>query len=161
MTKMDDFLKLIQQLRATSSELILSSAVIVGFPSETREELEETIQFCDQAGYNTVACHMFSQRPGNPSNDMPDQISQEEKVWRYRHFQSRFKGKTRIDPNQRPLVGDSARYVTTSDVIAAMHDQEHGHGHEHGHEPHGKPQSDGLVQLRLGRKPSAGSGVSE
>jgi MiaB/RimO family radical SAM methylthiotransferase len=153
MTKMDEFLSLIQQLRATSSELILSSAAIVGFPSETREEFEETIRFCEQAGYDTVACHMFSQRPGNPSNDMPDQISQEEKVWRYRHFNASFKGKTRIDPNQRPLVGDHSRYVTTSDILAAMHDQEHG--------SHGEPPGDRLVQLRVGRKPSTDSTAND
>jgi MiaB/RimO family radical SAM methylthiotransferase len=149
MTKMDEFLKMIQALRATSSELILSSAVIVGFPSETREELQESIEFCEAAGYDTVACHMFSQRPGNPSNDMPDQIPQEEKVWRYRHFKSSFKGKTRIDPNQRPLIGDTSRYVTASDILAAMEQP-----HDPHDVPHDQPPGERLVQLRLGRRQS-------
>jgi MiaB/RimO family radical SAM methylthiotransferase len=147
MCKMDEFLGMIQQLRAASSDLILSSAVIVGFPSETREELDETIKFCHAAGYDTVACHMFSQRPGNPANDMPGQISHEEKVWRYRHFKEQFKGTTRVDPNQRPLVaGDHDRHITTEDIIAAME------GHDpHGHH-HDSPKASGLVQLRVGRK---------
>ncbi len=123
MFKMDHFLSMIQQLRATSNELILSSAVIVGFPSETREELEMTIRFCQDAGYDTVACHMFSQRPGNPSNSMSGQISKEEKIWRYNHFKSSFCGHTRVDPNQRPLVELGRESgVTESEIVAAMNE---------------------------------------
>lgn len=122
MPKMDDFLDRIQQLRAADQNLVLSSAVIVGFPSETREELEQTIQFCKDADYNTVACHMFSQRPGNPSNDMEGQIPEDEKVWRYKYFKENFKGTTRVDPNQRPIVEDGSRFLSTSDIIAAMND---------------------------------------
>lgn len=147
MFRIDDFLSKIQQLRAASSNVMLSSAVIVGFPSETREELEMSIKFCEAADYNTVACHMFSQRPGNPSNDMPNQISEEEKVWRYRRFQSAFKGATRVDPNQRPLVGDDhGRNVTMSDVIAAMH--------EAGAPATPTAQSGGSKLVQIGPRPS-------
>lgn len=122
MFRLEDFLEKLQKLREASSELILSSAIIVGFPSETREELEMSIKFCHDADYNTVACHMFSQRPGNPSNDMADQIDEDEKVWRYNHFKANFTGKTRVDPNQRPLVEiGREKGVTQSDIIAAMH----------------------------------------
>ena len=121
MPAMDSFLTCIQQLRATSEELVLSSAVIVGFPSETRDELEKSVQFCNDAGYDTVACHMFSQRPGNPSNNMPDQISPEEKVWRYARFSSAFHGRTRVDPNQRPLVELGREHdLSDGDIMAAM-----------------------------------------
>jgi MiaB/RimO family radical SAM methylthiotransferase len=121
MYRIDDFLSRIQQLRAISSELILSSAVIVGFPSETREEVDMSLKICEEAGYDTVACHMFSQRPGNPTNDMPDQISHEEKVWRYNYFKSNFSGFTRVDPNQRPLVAiGREKGVSQAEIVAVM-----------------------------------------
>jgi hypothetical protein len=143
MTKMDGFLNCIRQLRETSDELVLSSAVIVGFPSETREELDMSIRFCNDAGYNTVACHMFSQRPGNPSNHMPGQIADEEKVWRYDHFKSLFGGRTRVDPNQRPLV-ELGRDGGLSDdeIIAAINDND---------APHALPAAPSLVTLRVRR----------
>lgn len=143
MTGMAGFLDRIRQLRETSDELILSSAVIVGFPSETRDELETSIQFCNDAGYNTVACHMFSQRPGNPSNHMPGQLDEDEKVWRYNHFKASFRGHTRVDPNQRPLV-ELGREGGLSDdeILAAMHD----HG-----APPPRAAASPLVQIRVPR----------
>lgn len=121
MYRIDDFLGRIQQLRQASSELMLSSAVIVGFPSETREEVDMSIQVCEDAGYNTVACHMFSQRPGNPTNNMPSQIPHEEKVWRYNYFKSKFTGFTRVDPNQRPLVAmGREKGISQAEIVDAI-----------------------------------------
>jgi hypothetical protein len=102
-----------------------------------------SIRFCNNAGYNTVACHMFSQRPGNPSNHMPGQITEDEKVWRYDRFKSSFTGRTRVDPNQRPLVEMGREGgLSDDDIIAAMHDTE---------APRSRPAASPLVTLRVHR----------
>jgi|GEM_PF-6550152 len=105
---MDLFQRQFREIRKISSSMVLSSAVIVGFPSETREELEATIQYCKDSYFDTVACHMFSPRPDTKAAEMEDQISEEEKVYRYNRFKDQFKGITRVDPNQRPLVENAA-----------------------------------------------------
>ncbi|HEY6873387.1 MAG TPA: radical SAM protein [Geobacteraceae bacterium] len=103
-TDMQAFKSMCRELKEIAPESILSSAVIVGFPSETREELQDSIDYCRDARFDSVACHMFSARPGAKAATMPDQIPHEELVARYKIFQSEFGGITRIDPNQRKFV---------------------------------------------------------
>jgi threonylcarbamoyladenosine tRNA methylthiotransferase MtaB len=92
------------ELREACPKIILSSAVIVGFPTETTEELQETIDYCNDATFDSVACHMYSPRPGSVAAEMDGQITEEEKVNRYNIFKSKFNGIVRVDPNQRKSV---------------------------------------------------------
>jgi MiaB/RimO family radical SAM methylthiotransferase len=94
------------ELKETCPSIVLSSAVIVGFPTETREELWDSINYCMEARFDTVACHMFSARPGAEAAGMEEQISEEEKAERYHIFKMNFKGTTRVDPNQRVYVNE-------------------------------------------------------
>ncbi len=103
MKKVMDNLK---ELRAACPDLVLSSAVIVGFPTETEEELQESIDYCNEATFDTVACHMFSARPGSVAAEMDGQIPEEEKAKRYHTFKANFAGRTRVDPNQRKYVNE-------------------------------------------------------
>lgn len=98
------FKSMLLEIRNATPDIILSSSVIVGFPSETREEMYNSIRFCKEATFDTVACHMFSARPGAKAAEMPNQIPHEEKAERYKIFQAEFEGITRIDPNQRKFV---------------------------------------------------------
>jgi MiaB/RimO family radical SAM methylthiotransferase len=101
---LEEFKARLHQLRKASPGIILSSAVIVGFPSETREEFYDSIRFCQEATFDTVACHMFSARPGAKACEMPDQVPHQEKAERYKIFKAEFDGATRVDPNQRQFV---------------------------------------------------------
>jgi tRNA A37 methylthiotransferase MiaB len=96
---MKQFQDSFRQIREVSKDITLSSAVIVGFPTETREELEATIEYCQNTTFDSVACHMFSPRPETKAAEMVDQISQDEKVYRYKRFKEAYEGITRIDPN--------------------------------------------------------------
>ena len=53
----------------------LGTSVIVGFPSETDEELNETIRLCNEVDFDWVWCHGFSPRPGTPAASLPGQLS--------------------------------------------------------------------------------------
>lgn len=92
------------ELRAICPTITLSSAVIVGFPTETHEDLYESIAYCNEATFDTVACHTFSIRPGAEAAEMSGQIDEREKAARYHMFKNSFTGKVRIDPNQRKHV---------------------------------------------------------
>ena len=65
----------------------LGTSVIVGFPSESEEDFNETVQLCNDVGFDWVWCHGFSPRPGTPACDLPGQLSKEqvfERVDRFR-----------------------------------------------------------------------------
>ena len=64
----------------------LGTSVILGFPSETPEEFEETIKFCNDVIFDWIWCHGFSSRPGTPAATLPGQLSQEEIIGRVNLF---------------------------------------------------------------------------
>ncbi|MDD3173622.1 MAG: tRNA (N(6)-L-threonylcarbamoyladenosine(37)-C(2))-methylthiotransferase MtaB, partial [Herbinix sp.] len=53
--------------------------IIVGFPGETQEEFNETIQFVKKIGFFHIHVFKYSKRAGTKAADMPNQISEEMK----------------------------------------------------------------------------------
>jgi tRNA A37 methylthiotransferase MiaB len=66
----------------------LGTSVIVGFPSETLEELQDTIRVCNDVQFDWVWCHGFSPRPGTPAAELPGQLSQAETLARVGRFKA-------------------------------------------------------------------------
>lgn len=71
----------------------MGTSLVVGFPTETIDELNDTIQFCDEVEFDWVWCHSFSARPETPAATLPGQISTEEIFRRVRLAQSRLGNK--------------------------------------------------------------------
>ena len=69
---------LIDIKKSASSKFKMGTSLIVGFPSETVEELNETIAFCSQIEFDWVWCHSFSARPGTPAGILSGQIPADE-----------------------------------------------------------------------------------
>jgi len=70
----------------------IGTSLIVGFPSETLDELNDSIQFCNEADFDWVWCHSFSARPETPAAALQGQISPEEILRRARLVRSRLDG---------------------------------------------------------------------
>ena len=56
-----------------------SSDFIVGFPGETKEEFEQTMNLIAQVNFDMSFSFIYSARPGTPAADMPDDVTEEEK----------------------------------------------------------------------------------
>jgi tRNA A37 methylthiotransferase MiaB len=70
--------QMFKDIRAVASPgFRLGTSVIVGFPSETQDEFEDTINICNEVNFDWIWCHGFSSRPGTPAATLPDQLSQE------------------------------------------------------------------------------------
>jgi MiaB/RimO family radical SAM methylthiotransferase len=74
----------------------LGTSVIVGFPSETIEELRDTINFCNIVNFDWIWCHGFSSRPGTSASALPGQLSQDEVLERVRLFKASVKKKESV-----------------------------------------------------------------
>jgi tRNA-2-methylthio-N6-dimethylallyladenosine synthase len=66
----------------------LGTSVIVGFPSETLAELEDTIKLCNEVNFDWVWCHGFSPRPGTAAFALPGQLPAEEILERVGRLQA-------------------------------------------------------------------------
>ena len=60
--------------------------VIVGFPGETEEYFQQTIETVKEAGFSKIHIFPFSARRGTPAADFPDQLSKKEKQARGREL---------------------------------------------------------------------------
>lgn len=78
--------RMLSDLRAASPGVKLGTSVIVGFPSETLDELAATAALCNAVNFDWIWCHGFSPRPGTPAAALPDQFSPDEVQARINRF---------------------------------------------------------------------------
>jgi len=79
----------IERLRAIRPDISLSSDFIIGFPGETDEEFEQTINLIDQIGFDHSFSFIYSARPGTPAAEFEDSIPMDVKKQRLQILQSR------------------------------------------------------------------------
>lgn len=75
----EDYLALVEKIKAKMPGISLSSDVIVGFPNETKEDFNETIDVLEKVRFDTIFSFIYSKRSGTPAAVMEDSISDEEK----------------------------------------------------------------------------------
>jgi tRNA-2-methylthio-N6-dimethylallyladenosine synthase len=78
----DDYRKAVKLLRAARPDIALTTDIIVGFPSETEAEFEETRAFMEEIGFDNSFIFKYSSRPSTPAADWDDDVSDEEKMRR-------------------------------------------------------------------------------
>lgn len=70
----EHYLTLIDTIRKYIPDAYISTDIIVGFPGETEEEFEETIDIIEKVRYDGVFAFMYSRRKGTVADKMPNQI---------------------------------------------------------------------------------------
>ena len=81
-TTREDFIALLDKMRAGIKDLTFSTDVMVGFPTETEEEYEETLSMMELMGCTEAFMYYYNPREGTPSAKMDGQIDEEEKIRR-------------------------------------------------------------------------------
>lgn len=84
-----EYKSIIRKLRAVRPEIQISSDFIVGFPGETAEDFEQTMNLIAQVNFDMSFSFIYSARPGTPAADMPDDVTEEEKKQRLYVLQQR------------------------------------------------------------------------
>jgi tRNA-2-methylthio-N6-dimethylallyladenosine synthase len=80
----EEYRAAIRCLRAAVPSVALTTDIIVGFPSETVAEFEETSRFMDEIGFDNAFIFKYSPRPGTRAADMTDDVPYAEKLRRNR-----------------------------------------------------------------------------
>lgn len=70
----DDFYKKVEKIRQVCPDVAITTDVIVGFPGETEEEFNETVEFINKIKFAEVHVFPFSARQGTPAAKMPNQV---------------------------------------------------------------------------------------
>ncbi|QDQ97638.1 tRNA (N6-isopentenyl adenosine(37)-C2)-methylthiotransferase MiaB [Tomitella fengzijianii] len=77
------FLGIIDRVRAAMPDAAITTDIIVGFPGETEEDFQETLEVVRRARFSSAFTFQYSIRPGTPAADMPDQVPKEVVQERY------------------------------------------------------------------------------
>lgn len=72
--KIESYLSQLARLRALRPEVGLSTDLIVGFPTETEEDFQETLKLLDQVQYDSIYAFAYSPRPGTRAAKLPDDV---------------------------------------------------------------------------------------
>jgi len=85
----ETYLTLLEKVRAARPGIALSGDFIVGFPGETDEDFEATLNIVDEVRYASAYSFKYSARPGTPAAVMEDQIPREIMEDRLQRLQER------------------------------------------------------------------------
>lgn len=73
----DRYLGIIERVRKAIPHSQISTDIIVGFPGESEEDFQATLDLCTQARFSAAYTYQYSKRPGTPAATMPDQVRPE------------------------------------------------------------------------------------
>jgi tRNA-2-methylthio-N6-dimethylallyladenosine synthase len=75
----DDYLRLIERIRAAAPGIAISTDIIVGFPGETEEHYQDTLSLMREVRFSTVYSAAYSPRPGTLAARWGDDVAAEVK----------------------------------------------------------------------------------
>lgn len=70
----EDYLALVDKIRAAMPEIALTTDIIVGFPGETEEDFKETMDVVSRVEFDSAFTFIYSKRTGTPAASMEDQV---------------------------------------------------------------------------------------
>jgi tRNA-2-methylthio-N6-dimethylallyladenosine synthase len=85
----ETYLAILEKMRSARPDIALSGDFIVGFPGETDDDFEATLNIVDEVGYASAYSFKYSPRPGTPAAEMEDQIPREIMDERLQRLQER------------------------------------------------------------------------
>jgi tRNA-2-methylthio-N6-dimethylallyladenosine synthase len=81
--KRSDYLARIERIKSASRRLALTSDIIVGFPGETDEDFQQTLELVRECEYDSLYIFKYSKRAGTPAAEFHDNVPETEKTARF------------------------------------------------------------------------------
>jgi tRNA-2-methylthio-N6-dimethylallyladenosine synthase len=81
--KRNDYLQRIRRIKDSSRRLALTSDFIVGFPGETDEDFQQTLELVKECEYDSLYIFKYSKRAGTPAANFPDDVPEKKKTERF------------------------------------------------------------------------------
>ncbi|MDY5576467.1 MAG: tRNA (N6-isopentenyl adenosine(37)-C2)-methylthiotransferase MiaB [Lachnospiraceae bacterium] len=74
----EEYLKLVDKIRTAVPDISLTTDIIVGFPGETEEDFQETLDVVRKVRYDSAFTFIYSKRTGTPAASMENQVPEKE-----------------------------------------------------------------------------------
>lgn len=83
-----EYKSIIRKLRAIRPDISIATDFIVGFPNETEEDFEKTMNLIKEIKFDASFSFVYSKRPGTPAAELPDDTPQSVKLERLQRLQA-------------------------------------------------------------------------
>jgi tRNA-2-methylthio-N6-dimethylallyladenosine synthase len=123
---------IVEKLRAAMPDISLTSDIIVGFPGETEEDFEATMDMLRRVQYDAIFSFIYSPRKGTPAAEMADQVPHEVSTARFERMlelqngislarNQRFVGRVMRVLAEEVSHGDAGRITARGDSPRPIH----------------------------------------
>jgi tRNA-2-methylthio-N6-dimethylallyladenosine synthase len=85
----DAYMRCVDWMKQSSRNIAISTDIIVGFPGETEEDFQKTLDLIDEVQYDSIFSFKYSKRPNTPALQYDDHVPEEEKTRRLMILQER------------------------------------------------------------------------
>ena len=99
----EQYLDLVEKMKREIPNLTLSTDIIVGFPGETDEEFEDTLDVVEKVKFEQVYMFIYSRRVGTPGDKMTNQVPEELKHKRFDKLKALVE--SQIEENNKKYIG--------------------------------------------------------
>ena len=99
----EQYLKLVEKMKSEIPNLTLSTDIIVGFPGETDEEFEDTLDVVRKVKFEQVYMFIYSRRVGTPGDRMENQVPEDIKHKRFDRLKALVE--SQIEENNQKYIG--------------------------------------------------------
>ena len=107
----DIFLNAVERIKSFRPDLRVSSDFIVGFPGETEDDFQQTMQLVNEIKFDSSFSFIYSKRPGTPASKLEDNTSLDEKKERLKKLQDQLNHYHR--EHSSSMVGTIQRCLVT------------------------------------------------
>ena len=107
----DEYIAKVKRIQQIRPDLCMSSDFIVGFPGETDEDFQDTMDLIAEIGFDLSFSFIYSARPGTPASDLEDDTPEEVKKQRLHILQDRINQQSQSIA--RRMVGNEETILVT------------------------------------------------
>lgn len=105
----EQFLELVDKMKAKIPNLTLSTDIIVGFPGETDEQFEDTLDVVRKVKFEQIYMFIYSRRVGTPGDKMPNQVPEEDKHRRFDKLKALYE--SQVEENNQKYIGTTQKVL--------------------------------------------------
>ena len=107
------YLDLIAKLKSLVPDIAVTSDIIVGFPGETEQEFEQTLELVKLVEFDNIFPFIYSKRKGTPAESMDDNVTRKEKTDRFERL-VKLQNDIMVKRN-KALEGETVRVLVESE----------------------------------------------
>lgn len=98
----EQYLQLVKKIKAKVPDALFSTDIIVGFPEETEENFEDTLDVVKKVNFEQIFMFIYSRRVGTPADKNPNQVPEEIKHKRFDKLKKLFE--TQVEKNNKKYI---------------------------------------------------------